>query len=83
MDFPEKQDPLEEVPFAEVLKHGDPNNWTFIGKKKGSSLPAKSTRAVPLTLKVYEIYEDEYGEIIELHYFRHSGGTVTNVTVIS
>jgi len=34
-------------------------------------------------LKIYDLYKDEYGKTIELHYFRNSDGTVSNVTVIS
>jgi hypothetical protein len=32
-------------------------------------------------LKVYELYEDEFGDEIELHHFRHPDGPVSNVKV--
>jgi hypothetical protein len=74
-------DPLDFVDFADVLQHGDPGNWTPQGNKAGSGVPAHSPNAPPGTLKIYELYEDEFGEEIELHYFRHPDGSVSNVKV--
>ncbi len=73
--------PLDFVDFADVLQHGDPSNWIFHGEKVGSGVPARSSSAPPGTLKVYELYEDEFGEEIELHYFRHPDGSVSYVKV--
>jgi len=75
------EDPLEYIDFDEVLQHGDPGRWTFKGNKPGSGVPAHSPHAPPGTLKTYEIYVDALGEEIELHYFRHPDGTVSNVKV--
>ena len=74
------QDPLDYIPFSDILKHGDPANWKYHGRK---SVAAKTVNAPPLTLKVYEYYEDEFGDLMEIHYFRHSDGTVSNVKVVS
>jgi hypothetical protein len=72
---------LDFVDFADVLQHGDPTNWTFQGEKEGSGALAHSPDAPPGTLKIYELYKDEFGDEIELHYFRHPDGTVSNVKV--
>ncbi len=32
--------PRDFVDFADVLQHGDPNNWTFQGEKQGSAVLA-------------------------------------------
>jgi hypothetical protein len=74
-------DPLDYVDFADVLQHGDPSNWTSQGVKAGSGVPAHSPNAPTGTLKIYELYEDEFGDEIELHYFRHPDGSVSNVKV--
>ena len=74
-------DPLDFVDFVDVLQHGDPNNWRFHGEKPGSGVAANSPNAPPGTLKIYELYEDEFGDEIELHYFRHPDGTVSGVKV--
>lgn len=73
-------DPLEYLPFSDVLKHGDPSYWKFQGRK---TAPAKTPSAPPQTLKVYEYYEDSFGDAVEVHYFRHSDGSVSNVKVVS
>lgn len=73
--------PLDFVDFADVLQHGDPDNWKYKGEKIGSRVPARSPLAPPDTLKIYEIYEDEFGDEIELHYFQHQDGSVSNVKV--
>ena len=74
-------DPLEYIDFDEVLQHGDPGRWKAKGQKAGSGVVAHSPDAPPGTLKMYEIYEDEFGAEIEVHYFRHPDGTVSNVKV--
>lgn len=73
--------PLDEIDFADVLKHGDPGKWKSKGEKPGSGAPATSRDAPPGTLKIYEIYEDEFGKEIEIHYFRHPDGSVSGVKV--
>lgn len=75
------QDPLNFVDFADVLQHGDPGNWTYVAKKPGSGAPAHSRKAPPGTLQIYAIYLDEFGDEIELHYFRHPDGSVSGVKV--
>jgi hypothetical protein len=67
--------------FDEIIKHGDPGKWKYKGLKPGSSVPADSANAPTGTLKVYEIYGDEFGDEIEVHYFRHVDGTVADVKV--
>jgi hypothetical protein len=76
------EDPLDFIDFADVLQHGDPGRWTPRGEKPGSGAPAHSRDAPPGTLKIYEIYEDEFGEEIEVHYFRHPDGRVSDVKVM-
>jgi hypothetical protein len=72
-------DPLDFIDPDEIFEHGNPGRWKFIKEKPGSGVPAHSPNAPPGTLKIYEIYQDEYGEVIEVHYFRHLDGTVSNV----
>jgi hypothetical protein len=73
--------PLDFVDFADVLQHGDPENWKYNGEKPGSRAPAHSPLAPTGTLKIYEIYVDEFGDEIELHYLRHQDGSVSDVKV--
>ena len=74
-------DPLDYVDFAEVIDHGDPRKWKFKGPKRGSPTRAITPRALPGTMKHYDLYEDELGDEIEVHYFRHPDGSVTDVKV--
>jgi hypothetical protein len=74
-------DPLDFVDFADVLQHGDPSKWVMRGAKASSGARAHSSGAPAGTLKIYEIYKDESGDEIELHYFRHPDGSVSNVKV--
>jgi hypothetical protein len=73
--------PLDYIDFVDVLQHGDPGKWRFKGDKPGSGVPAHSTSAPDGTLKIYEIYEDEFGDEIEVHFFRHEDGSVSGVKV--
>lgn len=72
-------DPLDFIDFADVLQHGDPSKWNRIGPKPGSPVPAHSSNAPPGTMKHYDFYEDEFGNAIEVHYFRHPDGSVGDV----
>ena len=74
-------DPLEFIDSEELFEHGDPGRWKFKGVKSGSGAPAHSANAPLGTLKIYEIYVDEFGDEIEVHYFRHLDGTVSDVKV--
>ena len=74
-------DPLDFVDFADILQHGDPGKWKFKGHKAGSPAPATSPLARPGTMKNYEIYEGRVRRLIELHYFRHTDGSVGDVKV--
>lgn len=75
-------DPLDYIDIDDVLQHGDPGNWTYLGPKMGSGVLATSPDALPGTTKHYDIYRDEFGEHIEVHYFRNLDGTVGDVKVI-
>jgi len=77
----EMADPLDYIDFAEVILHGDPSNWKSKGPKAGSPTPATSPIAQPGTMKHYDIYEDEHGDEIEVHYFRYTDGSVGDVKV--
>jgi hypothetical protein len=72
------EDPLEYTDFDEVFQHGDPGTWKARGQKAGSGVPANSPAVPPGTLKIYEIYEDQFGEVIEVH---HPDGSVSDVKV--
>ncbi len=61
-------DPLDFIDPDEIFEHGNPDRWKFIREKPGSGVPAHSPNAPPGTLKIYEIYQDAYGEVIEVHY---------------
>jgi hypothetical protein len=75
-------DPLDFIDFADILEHGDPGKWKFKGAKAGSPTPADSPNAQPGTMKHYDVYEDEFGDEIEVHYFRHPDGSFGDVKVI-
>ncbi len=74
-------DPLDFIDLRSVLAHGDPTKWKPIGPKPGSPTIAHSPDAEPGTMKHYELYEDELGDLIEVHYFRHPDGSVGDVKV--
>jgi hypothetical protein len=76
------EDPLDDIDILEIQQHGDPSLWTPLGPKSGSGAPANSPAAPPGTLKIYEIYKDEFGTEIEVHYFRHPDGSVSGVKVV-
>lgn len=76
-------DPLDYVDFLDVIAHGSPDRWQFKGAKDGSPIPATSPSAQPGTMKHYDLYEDEHGSPIELHYFRYADGSVGDVKVKS
>jgi hypothetical protein len=74
-------DPLDFIDFPDIIEHGDPTNWKYRGPKPGSPVPANSLNAQPGSMKHYDLYTDEYGDPIELHYFRHPDGSVGDVKV--
>ncbi len=74
-------DPLDFIDFDDVIQHGDPSRWTFMGPKAGSGVPAHSPGAPPGTMKHYDIYRDDFGDEIEVHSFRHPDGSVSDVKV--
>jgi hypothetical protein len=49
--------------------------------KEGSPTPATSSGAAPGTMKHYDLYEDSFGDLIEVHYFRHPDGSVGDVKI--
>ena len=75
------EDPLDFVDFADIIQHGDPRKWQYKGLKPGSPTPATSPHAQTGTMKHYDLYEDEHGDLIELHYFRHIDGSVVDVKI--
>ncbi len=74
-------DPLDYIDFVDIIQHGDPARWTFKGPKPGGPAPATSPVARPGTMKHYDQYQDEYGEEIEVHDFRHPDGSVGDVKI--
>ena len=79
MNKAHQDDPLDFVDLKAILRYGSPDTWNYLGPKPGSFAPANSPKALPGTMKCYDIYEDESGEEFELHYFRHADGTVGDV----
>ena len=75
------EDPLDHIDFLDIQQHGDPSLWKPLGEKLGSGAPANSRDAPTGTLKIYEIYKDDFGTEIEVHYFRHADGSVSGVKV--
>ena len=76
-----QEDPLDYIDFADVIAHGDPGNWKYIGPQPGSPTPATSPNSPAGTMKHYDSYYDEFGDEIELHYFRYTDGTVDDVKI--
>jgi hypothetical protein len=74
-------DPLDYIDMDDVIQHGDPSRWASIGAKPGSPVPATSPNAPPDTMKHYDIFRDVFGDEIEVHYFRHADGSVSDVKV--
>ena len=79
--IPTREDPFDKVGYPDCLIHGDPSTWTSRGPKAGSPAPATSPNAQPGTMKHYDLYDDEHGDRIELHYFRNPDGSVDDVKV--
>lgn len=75
------EDPLDYIDMDDVIQHGDPSQWTLVGPKAGSPVPATSANALPGAMKHYDIYKDEFGDEIEVHYFRHPDGSVGDVKI--
>lgn len=76
-----QEDPLDYIDMDDVIPHGDPTKWTYLGPKVGSGVPATSPTAEPGTTKHYELYKDVDGDEIVVHFFRHLDGTVSDVKV--
>jgi hypothetical protein len=76
------EDVFEYVDFLDVIAHGDPAKWKYLGSKQGSPIAAKSQHAHEGSMKHYELYEDIHGDRIELHFIRHSDGSVVDVKVV-
>jgi hypothetical protein len=76
------EDPLDYVDFVDVVAHGDPSRWIYVGPKAGSPLEATSSYAHEGSMKHYDLYRDTHGQIIEVHYIRHVDGSVVDVKVI-
>jgi hypothetical protein len=74
-------EPLDFIDFDDVIDHGDPSKWRYLGPKRGSPTPATSVNALPGTMKHYDLYLDVHGDELELHYFRHPDGTVGDVKI--
>ena len=75
------EDPLDEIHFDDVLRHGDPTTWKFLGPKKGSPARVHSLDAQEGAMKHYDLYRDEFGDLIEVHYFRNPDGSVSVVSI--
>ena len=75
------EDPLDYIDFDDIIQHGDPKKWSFIGAKPRSGVAATSSFAQPGTTKHYDTYRDEFGDQIEVHYFRHPDGSVGDVKI--
>jgi RHS repeat-associated protein len=55
------------------LNHGDPNKWKFLGRKP---VPATGRGFDKGTKKVYDVYLDENGCQVEMHYWQKLDGTI-------
>ena len=75
------QDPLDDLDINVIAQHGEPGAWKLLGPKPGSPTPATSANASFGTMKHYDLYADEFGDEIELHYFRYPDGSVSDVKV--
>ncbi|WP_146504746.1 hypothetical protein [Rubinisphaera italica] len=71
----------ENMSLSEIDEYGDPGNWSYNGNKSGSPAPATSSDAPAGTLKVYERWSSEYGDILEGHYFRYLDGSIDNIKI--
>jgi len=62
---------------AQAAQHGDPNKWKYKGDKRDSGDPG----ARKGDMKIYEIWWDEFGKLLEVHYHRDPGGYVLQNTI--
>jgi hypothetical protein len=64
---------VEELGPGHIQDHGDPDIWTYLGKKE---VPATGRGFEAGTKKVYEVFLDENGQQVEWHYWVNPDGTV-------
>lgn len=62
---------------TEFQTHGDPSRWKFKQEKPGSGAPGNT----PGDVKYYEIWINEFGRRIEVHYFRDAARMVKEWTI--
>jgi hypothetical protein len=48
-------DPLDYIDMDDVIQHGDPGKWIFVGPKQGSPVAADSPNAPPGMMKHYDL----------------------------
>jgi hypothetical protein len=63
----------EDMGLGDMWVHGDPGNWTPVGNPR--QIPANARGAAVGDLKVIETWSNEFGQLIEYHYFRYADGT--------
>jgi hypothetical protein len=63
----------EDMGPGHFLQHGDPAKWKPIATPR--RMPASGPGAMAGDLKVIETWENEFGGLIEYHYFRYADGS--------
>lgn len=58
---------------GQFWEHGDPAKWKPIGTPR--RVPANAPGADAGDSKVLETWENEFGKLIEYHYFRYADGS--------
>jgi hypothetical protein len=63
----------EDMGLGHVWEHGDPSKWKPIATP--TRIPANGAGAQSGDFKVIETWENEFGKLIEYHYFRYADGS--------
>jgi RHS repeat-associated protein len=65
----------DAMDFNDYVRHGDPSKWKPLGEKPGSGKAATSEVSPDGTVKRMEVFEDEFGNSVSVHYHEHIDGS--------
>jgi hypothetical protein len=65
--------------YDDYMEHGDPDKWKYNGEKQGSGAPTHNPIYPEGSSKRMEIWTDEFGHEVEVHYVEGPDGTIYDV----
>ena len=73
-------DPLDYIDFADILQAWRSGKMEVQGTEAGKPHTGHFAKRLQGTMKHYD-QDDEFGDEIEVHYFRHPDGSVADVKI--